>query len=82
MKFIATFSPRLGALNFRYFVQCFINTYKATSMFGMECLPYFLFTIQSSMIGSFIVNQPIISDITKTIKGMNNFYPELVKIII
>ena len=82
MKFIATFSPRLGSLNFRYFVQCFINTYKATSMFGMECLPYFLFTIQSSMIGSFIVNQPIISDITKTIKGMNNFYPELVKIII
>ena len=50
-------------------------------MFSLECLPYFLFTIQSSAIGSFIVNQPMISDITKGIKGMNTFYPELVKAI-
>lgn len=81
IKFISGLSPRIKTLNFRYFVQCYINTYKASTIFGLECLPYYLFTIQSSMIGSFIVNQPIISDVTKTIKGMGNFYPELVKII-
>ena len=81
IRFIASFSPRLKSLNFRYFIQCFINTYKASTLFGLECLPYFLFTVESTMIGSFIVNQPIISDITKNIKGMNIFYPELVKIV-
>ena len=77
IRFMASFSPRLKTLNFRYFVQCFINTYKASTLFGLECLPYFLFTVQSTMIGSFIVNQPIISDITKTIKGMKNLYQDL-----
>lgn len=81
IRFISSLSPRIKSLNFRYFVQCYINTYKASTIFGMECLPYYLFTIQASMLGSFIVNQPIISDVTKTIKGMNMFYPELVKII-
>lgn len=81
IRFIGSFSPRLKSLNFRYFVQCFINTYKASSLFGLECLPYFLFIVEATMIGSFVVNQPIISDITKNIKGMNVFYPELVKII-
>lgn len=79
MKVISTLSPRLKSLTFRYFTQCYINTYKAPALFGVEYLPFFLFTIQSSMIGSFIVNQPIISDITKNIKGMNIFYPELSK---
>lgn len=75
------FSPRLASLNFRYFVQCYINTYKAGAMFSLECLPYFLYTIEATMIGSFLVNQPMIADITKNIKGMNTFYPELVKAI-
>lgn len=79
IDFVKDFSPRLKTLNFRYFVQCYINIYKAGAMFSMECLPYFLFTIECTMIGSFLVNQPIISDITKNIKGMNTFYPELVK---
>lgn len=81
MVFLKEMSSRLKSLNFRYFLQCFINTYKPAAMFGLECLPYFLFSIQSSAIGSFIVNQPMISDITKNIKGMNTFYPELVKAI-
>ena len=82
IEFLKTISPRLADINFRYFLQCFINTYKAGAMFGLECLPYFLYTIEASMIGSFLVNQPIISDITKNIKGMNQFYPELVKAIL
>lgn len=79
--FIKELSPRLNAINLRYFLQWYINTYKGGAMFSLECLPYFLFTVEASMIGSFIVNQPIISDITKTIKGMNTFYPELFKTV-
>lgn len=82
MKALSTLSPRLKSLTFRYFTQCYINTYKAPALFGVEYLPMFLFTIQTSMIGSFIVNQPIISDITKNVKNMNIFYPELSKALI
>lgn len=82
ITFISLLSPRLKSLNFRYFIQCYINLYKPTSLFGLEFLPFFLFTIESSMVGSFIVNQPIINDITKNIKGMNLFYPELTKAIL
>lgn len=81
IEFLRELSPRMKNMNFRYFTQCYINMFKAPAMFSMECLPYFLFTIQTSMIGSFIVNQPMISDITKNIKGMNMFYPELVKAV-
>jgi hypothetical protein len=81
IKFISEMSPRMAGANFRYFLERFINTYKPAAILGLECLPYFLFVVQSSLIGSFIVNQPIITDITKNIKGMNNFYPELTKSI-
>jgi hypothetical protein len=33
------------------------------------------------MIGSFIVNQPMVYDVAKTTKGMNTFYPELAKLV-
>lgn len=81
ISFISNISPRLKGLNFRYFTQCYINTFGGASLFSMETLPYFLFVVTSTLIGSFIVNQPIILDVTKTIKGMNNFYPELVKVL-
>ena len=77
---LVTLSPRLGKLNLRYFTQCWINTYKATAIFGMETLPYFLFIIEATMIGSFVINQPIISTIIKNIRSMNLFYPELSKV--
>jgi hypothetical protein len=66
IKFISEMSPRMAGANFRYFLERFINTYKPAAILGLECLPYFLFVVQSSLIGSFIVNQPIITDITKT----------------
>lgn len=81
LKFLAEVSPRLGSLNIRYFTQCWLNLFKAPALFGMECLPYFMFIIQATLLGSFLVNQPIISDITKNIKNMNIFYPELTKAV-
>ena len=79
ITFIASLSSRLKGLNFRYFLQRYITTYKVQAMFGLECLPYFLFTLQATMIGSFIVQSASISDIIKNIPNMNIFYPELVK---
>lgn len=79
ISFLREITPRLSGMSFRYFLQCFINTYKDGALFSLECLPYFLYVIEASMIGSFLINQPMISDICKNIKGMNSFYPELVK---
>lgn len=79
MDFIAKRSERMGKLNLRYFTQCWLNTYKPGAIFGMETLPYFLYIIEATMIGSFLINQPIVSSIIKNIKGMNLFYPELAK---
>ena len=81
IAFLKTLSPRMEKLNLRYFTDYYIRTYKGSAIFGMECLPYFLFTISSALLGSFIVNQPIITDITKRIKNINIFYPELVKVL-
>jgi hypothetical protein len=81
LAYFKELSPRFKGLNFRYFTQCYINLYKAPAMFSMECLPYFLFTVEASMIGSFIVNQPMVYDVAKTTKGMNTFYPELAKLV-
>lgn len=80
IKFIETRSKRLKGLTFRYFTQTFVNTFKGPSIFAMECLPYFLFTVCTASLGSFIVNTPMITNITSNIKGMNQFYPEIGKI--
>lgn len=81
LAFLKEVTPRFTNLNIRYFTQCWINLYKASALFGMECLPYFIYTVQATLLGSFLVNQPIISDITKNIKNINIFYPELSKAI-
>lgn len=79
IAFLKTLTRRFDNLNLRYFTQCYLNTFKSSALFSMECLPYFLYTIQATCLGSFVVNQPIISDICKNIKGMNTFYAELTK---
>lgn len=79
LALISTFSPRFQSLTMRYFTQMYLNTYKAPAIFSMECLPYTIFTICGSMLGSFIINQPIIMDIIKGIRGANTLYPELMK---
>ena len=78
--FIKTLSPRISTVTTRYVVECYINLYHGASIFGIDCLPYFLFTLTSSLLGSFIVNQPVVSDILKNTKGMNGFYSELGKV--
>ena len=81
LEFCKNACPKIKGLSFRYFVQCYINTYKVGALFGLESLPYFLYTVEATLIGSFLINQPMIADVTKTTKGMNRFYPDLVKAI-
>lgn len=81
IKFIATMSPKMNDLRIRYFVQSYINTYKPGALLSMDCLPYFLFTINATMLKSMIfVNQPMMSDILKNNRNMNIYYSELAKI--
>lgn len=81
IEFIKGLSSRVASLNFRYFTQCYINTFKAASIFGMEVLPYFLFVVNSTMLGSFIINQVIMSDVIKQISGIKTYYAEMAKAV-
>lgn len=82
IKFIKELSPRFKDLSFRYFFECFVVMFKDPAVFGLESLPYFLFMVQATLLGSFLINSPVISDIIKNIQGMNQFYPELVRSIL
>lgn len=79
ITFLSGISPRLKTLNTRYFLDAFIRMYKPAATFGLEVLPYFLFIITSSLIGSFIVRSDVVGDMTKRIPAMNRYYPELVR---
>lgn len=81
LDFIEEICPKIN-MSFRYLVQCYINSYKDVSLLSMDTLSYFLFVVEATMIGSFIVNQALISDVTKDTKNMNQFYPELVKSVV
>ena len=81
IEYLKDHFPRLRTLSIRFFVEHYMNMYRATVALGLECLPYFLFAITSSMLGSFVVNQPIIYEILKNTKGINYFYPELGKFL-
>jgi len=81
ISFIRGISPRLDKLTMRYFTECYINIYRAPALLSMDTLPYFLFTLSATYIGSFIVNQSVISDIVKNTKGANIYYNELSKLV-
>lgn len=81
ITFISKLHPRVDSLTFRYFTQCWINTYKAPALFGLEYAPYFISVIDMATVGSFMINQPMISDI-KTNEHCSNtsWYSELHKL--
>ena len=83
IEYIASFNKRVSGLNKKMFIQTFMNTYGAVSVLGLDCLPYFMLTITSTLMGSFLVNETIMSDIIKNTRGLNAniIYPELTKIV-
>lgn len=81
IEFISKMNPKMNDLRIRYFVQAYINTFKPGALLSMDCLPYFFFTLNATMLKSMIfVNQPIMSDIIKNNRNMNIYYSELSKI--
>ena len=81
IEFLREHFPRLRSLTIRYFTEYYMNTYRATVVLGLDVLPYFLFIISSSLLGSFIANQPVIYEILKNTKGINYYYNELSKFL-
>jgi hypothetical protein len=81
IDFIKTLTPRLAALSPRYFYQRWIETYKYSTSFSLESLPYFMYVMTCTIIGSFLINSPLIADISKDVKGIRNYYAELEKVL-
>ena len=81
IEFLKTISPRLSSLSSRYFYQRWIETYKYSTSFAIESLPYFLYVMTCTIIGSFLINSPLIADISKDVKGIRNYYAELEKVL-
>ena len=81
IEFLKEHFPRLQTMSVRFFTEYFMNTFRATVVLAMDVLPYFLFTVSSCLLGSFIANQPVIYEILKNTKGVSYFYSELGKII-
>lgn len=67
-------------ITMRYFTEAWINMYKDTAILAMDTLPYFLFAVSASYMGSFIVNRNLIYDVIKRCRRANIYYSELSKI--
>ena len=81
IMFIKGLSPRMNDLNLKYFIQRYLNTYHGGSIMALDYLPYLLYVIINTLLGSFLMSQNTLSDIVKNAKGIQNFYPELTKTI-
>lgn len=81
IDFIKTLTPRLSPLSPRYFYQRWIETFKYSASFALESLPYFMYVMTCTIIGSFLIKSPLIANIFKDVKGIRNYYSELEKVL-
>ena len=80
IKFISKMKPRMADLTVKYFMEKYIQLYKAPALIGLDYLPYTLFNIICWYVGSFAISQTAVGDIMKQCKLIGKFYPELSKI--
>ena len=81
IDFLKTLVPRMQRMTTRYFVERYINMYGQSSVLSIDYLPYMFLIMINTLLGTFIVNQPSISDIVKNTPGATKFHSELVKMI-
>lgn len=81
ISFIATLSPKMTKLNFRYYFERWISTYGTGSTLSVDAWPYLYYAIINTLLGAFLVNVPTMSEIVKNTKGINLFYSEITKIV-
>lgn len=82
IPFIATLSPKIERLNFRYYFERWISTFGTGSTLSVDAWPYLYYVIINGLLGAFLVNVPTISEIIKNTKGINLFYSEISKIVL
>lgn len=81
IQFISKITPRMKDLQFKFFFNRYITTYKGEACLGIDYLPYLFFIINGNLLNSFF-NSPIVTDIIKNTKGMNSFYAELNRVLL
>lgn len=81
IKYVATLSPKMKKLNFRYFFERWVSTFGTSACLSVDTFPYLYFVVINVLLGSFLINTPTISDMVKTTKQINLFYAEIKKII-
>ena len=81
IQYLSTLSPRMKELNTRYFIERYINTYHGSSILSIDYLPYVFFVIINTLLSSFLISHRALNDIIKNTRGINKFYPELLKLV-
>lgn len=82
IQFIASLSPKMVKLNFRYYFERWISVYGTGSTMSVDAFPYLYYVIVNTLLGGFLVNVPTMSEIIKNTKGIQLFYSEISKIVI
>ena len=67
-------------LTVRGYLESFINTYDSSTLFSLECFPYFIYTIMSVVNGAYLNNQYVLEDIVGNSGA--KIYTELTKLIV
>lgn len=81
IKFVATISPKMSKLNFRYYFERWISTYGTSACLSIDSVPYLYFVIINVLLGVFLVNTTTLNDLIKNIKQIHLFYPEIKKTV-
>lgn len=81
IDFVKTRFRQVGSITVRYYMERYINTYYQSALLSMDALPYLFFVIEHTLLGGFIMAQPVMTDILRTIPTLKTFYSELSKII-
>lgn len=81
ISMISGLSPKMKKLNFRYYFERWITTYGQGAAVAIDAFPYMYYVITNTLLGSFLVNVPTMSEIVKNTKNINLFYSEINKIV-
>lgn len=81
LTFFKKIYPKMERLSFRYFFERWISSYGIGATLAMDNFPYLYYAMISVLLGSFMVNNTALNDLVKNIKGMQNFQPELTRLL-
>lgn len=80
IKLLSTLNHNMSSINIRYYFERWVSTFGQTATFAIDELPYLYLVIIDGLLGSYLTNAKLMSDIAKKTKGINLFYSEISKI--